>query len=71
MWVSLFLNLLYVISFSCVGAFFSFLKRLFFCTQDIRIPFVSHSLLSVIFRLTFFNGKHLLINDVSILKNAS
>ena len=40
-------------------------------TQYIIIPFVSHSLLSVIFRLTFFNGKHFLINDVSILKNVS
>ena len=71
MWVSLFLNVLYVISFSSVGVFFSFLKRLFFCTQYIRIPLVSHSLLSEIFRLTFFNGKHLLTNDVSILKNVS
>ena len=49
-------------------SFFFFFKRLFFCTKYIRIPFVSHSLLSVIFRLIFFNGRHLLINCVSILK---
>ena len=68
MWVNLFFKVLKLTQFLAMVSFFSFLKRLFFCTQYIRIPFVN---LSVIFRLTFFNGKHLSINDVSMLKNVS